>query len=315
MYRTVAEIKEDIDKVRRIVELLQELSWVLGYGGKLHSALIDFLSHRLSPSSLEGVFLVWRWIREGGKSIFIQDADSLIMRTPHLIEALLYLKRTFPFVERITSYARSRSLYKKGLGELKDIRSCGLVRLHIGLESGDDEILRKMKKGASSNEHINAGQWAKEAGFEVSEYIMPGLGGRDRSREHALSTAQVLNKIGPHFVRCRPLVPRYGTPLYRWWEEGRFSLLSPHQLLKEMRLMVQSLEFSGRLCFDHMRNPAYSTYGGTYTYLFSQDYNGYDFPSQKEEVLFLIEKGLLIPEEHFLSIQDIMRYEREIYQL
>jgi len=171
-----------------------------------------------------------------------------------------------------------------------------------------------MKKGASPRQHILAGQWSKEAGFEVSEYIMPGLGGRDRSIEHALETARVLNQINPDFVRSRPLVPRYGTPLYKWWQEGRFHLLSPHELLKEIKVLVEALDFSGRLCFDHMRNPAYFSHG-TYVYVFSQDYNGYEFPSQKEKVLSIIEEGLLIPEERFLSIEEIMEYEKEIYRI
>lgn len=314
-YREVEEIKRDIDHIKVIADSLYEISWLMGYGGELHPNIISFIASKVTSIQFEKILIVWHWLRAGEKSVFIQDADSLIMRTHHIVEAITYLKRKFPKIKRITSYARSKSIYKKSLTELKEIHAAGLIRLHIGLESGDDEVLQEIKKGASAKEHIISGQRAKEAGFEVSEYIMPGVGGKDKTFQHAIHTADVINEINPEFVRSRPFVPRPGTPLYLSWQKGKFRLLSPHELLMEIRLLVERLKFSGRLCFDHMRNPAYYVDGSGYNYLFSQTYDGYKFLDEKEKVLKIIERGLFIPEEHFLKIEDIIEYEKNIYRI
>ncbi len=314
VYREVEEIKRDIDSVAAIKDCLLELSWKMGAGSDVSSPLVDLLATKLDGTQFERVLMVWKWMAMGERYVFIQDADSLIMRTPHLVELLCYLKKRFPNIERITSYARAKSIYNKSREEMQEIFFSGLTRLHIGLESGDDEVLRQVKKGVTSSQHIEAGLTARDAGFEISYYIMPGLGGRERSVEHATGTARVISAVDPHFVRSRPLVPRRGTPLYNLWQKGDFHLLSPHQLLKEIRCLIEEVEFSGGLCFDHMRNPAYLTPRG-YIYVFSQQYNGYPFPHSRGRLLDIIEDALSIPEEYFLSVEEIMRYEAPIYRL
>ena len=128
-----------------------------------------------------------------------------------------------------------------------------------------------------------------EAGFQLSEYWMPGLGGKERWEQHALNTAKVLNEINPNYARSRPFFPVPGTPIQGEFERGEFHLLSPDEQLLELKLMIENLSFSSKLCFDH---------GGNYwtdekgRHLFSLDYEGYKFPEEKEEVLRLIDTGL-----------------------
>ena len=129
------------------------------------------------------------------------------MRTPDLIEVIKFLKETFLNIDRITSYARTKTICHKTMEELKDIRAAGLNRLHVGLESGDDELLKHIETGVTSEEQIIAGRKAKEAGFEFSAYVMPGLGGPTMSEQHAKNTARVLNDINPDYIRLRPFVP------------------------------------------------------------------------------------------------------------
>ncbi len=316
IYRRPEEIKKDIDSIKIIVESLKKLSWKLGLGGGLDEYVIRFVLSELNYSDqAEKIYLVYKWLNSGGSSGFIQDADNMIIKTDDLIESLMYLKNSFPSIKRITTYARTKSVYNKSSEELKEIYEAGLSRLHIGLESGDDEILKEVKKGVTSKEHELACKKAKEAGYEVSLYIIPGLGGKDKSIQHAKNTAKVINNIDPHFVRSRPFIPRIGTPMYKDWIEGKFKILTPYQLLKELEIFVSELNFNGRLCFDHMRNPSYYVEGAGYIPLLSQSYDGYKFPSEKEKVLKIIKKGFNIKEDRYLKVEELIEYEKHIYGL
>lgn len=304
--RSVEEIKKDIDTVREITEGIRAASWKLGYGGKVNehvgTALIQS-DPRLNTN--QSFILVFNWLYFGGKTVFLQDANSLIMPTNDLLEVLKYLKDSFPAIERITSYARAKTLAKKTLEELKDIHSAGLSRLHVGLETGDDELLKYVDKGVTSAEQIEAGKKARQAGFELSEYVMPGLGGRDRSDQHARNTAKVLNEINPDYIRLRPFVPGPGMPLYEDYSNGIFKLSSPHERLKEVKTLVENLNVTSRLCFDHFLNSWYRDKSHRFT-LFKQDYEGYKFPEEKKLVLELIEEGLKIDESVHIHVNDII---------
>ncbi|MDH5389827.1 MAG: radical SAM protein, partial [Candidatus Bathyarchaeota archaeon] len=257
--------------------------------------------------NFQSVTNVFNWLRSGARSAFLQDANSLIMRTPDLLEVIIYLKQTFPGLQRITSYARAKTLAQKTktLEELKELRKAGLSRLHVGLETGDDELLKYVNKGVTSEEHVLAGRKAKEAGFELSEYWMPSLGGKAMSEQHARSTARVLNEINPDFVRSRRFVPRKATPLFEEWKKGEFQLLSPHEELREIGMMIESLDITGKVCFDHFINPAYKV-GSSYVWLFKQDYDGYKFPDEKPRVLELVTQGLEIDESLYIRAEDLV---------
>ena len=313
--RPVDEIKKDIDSAQAIASVIKELSWKLGYAGR-----IETLGPLIQNSLLNGrqigqlpnaenrnfssVVNVYNWLFFGARSVFLQDADTLIMYTNQLEEAITYLKKTFPNIERVTSYARSKTITKKKPEELRQLHEAGLNRIHIGLETGDDELLSYINKGVTAQEHILAGRRAIEAGLEVSEYVMPGLGGRSRSTQHARNTARVLSEIDPHFIRFRPFVPISNTPMFEAYRRGEYELTSPYERLHEIKLLIENLQVTSRVCFDHNLNPSYIS-GNRLIPLLTQDYNGYKFPEEKETVLELINQGLQIDEQDFVGARDM----------
>jgi len=313
--RPVDEIKKDIDSAQAIASVIKELSWKLGYAGR-----IETLGPLIQNSLLNGrqigqlpnaenrnfssVVNVYNWLFFGARSVFLQDADTLIMYTNQLEEAITYLKKTFPNIERVTSYARSKTITKKKPEELRQLHEAGLNRIHIGLETGDDELLSYINKGVTAQEHILAGRRAIEAGLEVSEYVMPGLGGRSRSTQHARNTARVLSEINPHFIRFRPFVPINNTPMFEAYRRGEYELTSPYERLHEIKLLIENLQVTSRVCFDHNLNPSYIS-GNRLIPLLTQDYNGYKFPEEKETVLELINQGLQIDEQDFVGARDM----------
>ena len=248
--------------------------------------------------------MVAHWLHVGAKTAFLQDSNSLVMPPSELVEVLGYLRKTFPTLERVTSYARSHTLYHRTKDQLRAIHQSGLDRLHVGLETGDDELLKKIKKGATSDQQIQGGKKAKEAAFELSEYFMTDLGGRDMWEQHARNTARVLSEIDPDYIRSRPLVPIPGTIMYQEYERGELKLSSPHERLHELKLMVEGLEFTGRLVFDHFNNSWRNRNGGS---LFSGDHEGYRFPREKKKVQELIQEGLSIDESLHIDAEYLIR--------
>jgi radical SAM superfamily enzyme YgiQ (UPF0313 family) len=302
--RSIEDIKKDIETAKTISDEIKQMSWQLGYAGQINNIVGSTIIQREPNLSESHSFItVFNWLSSGGRTAFLQDADSLIMRTPDLIEVIKYLKETFSSLERLTSYARAKTLYRKTIEELKDIRKAGLNRLHVGLESGDDELLKHIDKGVTAEQHIMAGRKAKEAGFEYSTYVMPGLGGSTRSEQHAKNTARVLNEINPDYIRLRPFVPRPNTPLFDEYQRGEFLISSPHERLRELKIMVEVLTVTSRLCFDHMMNGWRRESGEP---LFTQDYEGYKFPEEKVVVLKLIEEGLSVSESLHIDAKDMM---------
>jgi radical SAM superfamily enzyme YgiQ (UPF0313 family) len=288
--RLPAEIKGDIDQVADICNNLREISMKLGYGGNItREAAIELLNSDPELNYNQGFVMVYNWLQSGAKTAFLQDANSLIMKTDQLVDILQHLRKTFPTLNRVTSYARSKTIAQKKLDELKAIREAGLDRVHIGLETGDDELLKKIKKGVNSAGHIKGGKKAMEAGFQVSEYWMPGLGGKAMWQDHARNTARVLNEINPHYIRSRPFYSIPGTPMHEQVSTGNFQLLSAGEQLTELKLMMENLDVTSKVCFDHAGNYWLNRHGGL---LFSQNYEGYKFPEEKTRVLELIDEGL-----------------------
>ncbi|MEA3221696.1 MAG: radical SAM protein [Thermodesulfobacteriota bacterium] len=303
--RPVEEIKHDIDSASAISDEIKTISWGLGYSGEVNRD-VGMAIIKTDPSlNANPCFVtVFNWLYSGAKTVFLQDSNSLNMRKRDLIDIVKYLREIFPSLKRITSYARSKTIVQRRLEDLKNIYEAGLNRLHVGLETGDDELLKKVNKGATSEEHIIAGKKAKEAGFELSEYWMPDLGGRARWELHAKNTARVLNEINPDYIRSRPFVPRPGTPLYEEYERGEFHLSSPHERLIEIRTMIEDLDVSSRVCFDHTMNSWANDRGEL---LFRQDYEGYNFPEEKSLVLELIEEGLSVDESMHIDARDLIK--------
>ncbi len=188
------------------------------------------------------------------KRVFIGDSNSLVMKPEDLAEVLRYLYEQFHAIERVTSYARAKTIRRRKLEDLKTLREAGLTRLHVGLETGDRELLAFIKKGATPEQMIEGGRKALEAGCELSLYVLLGIGGEDRSTQHALHTAEVLNAIDPHFIRVRTLVPYPGTPIFDQINEGIFTPASPKTLLKETLTLVENLNVRSEFLSDHISN-------------------------------------------------------------
>jgi len=229
--RNVEEVKEDILAAKRQVEDIQKWAEQTGY--------------RVGEIARQWGIL---WLQNDGvTSAFLQDSDSIIMKTEPLIEIVSFLCETFPTLERVCSYTRGKTVFRKKAEELRRLREAGLSRLHIGLETGDDELLAYVQKGATADEMVQAGRKAIEAGFELSEYVMPGLGGRERWQQHAKNTARVLNEINPHFIRLRTLRLAEGTPLYEKAKRGEFHVQSIEGVLIEIRRLIEDLEVTSEL--------------------------------------------------------------------
>lgn len=305
-FRSVDDIKKDIDSVRAIADQIENISEQLGCAGKVNRKVLTEINASAPSLYTNHCFtMVARWLLSGAKTVFLQDSNSIIMRPSELIEVLRHLKNTFDSIQRITTYARSHTIYYKKLADLVKIRKAGLTRLHVGLETGDDELLKIIKKGVTAEQQIQAGIKAKQAGFELSEYFMTDLGGREYFRQHAENTARVLSEINPDYVRSRPLVPIPGTELYDLFISGSLKLSSPRQRLEELKLMVEGLDFDGRIVFDHFNNSWRNDRGGP---LLTADHEGYKFPDEKQKVLSLIEQGLQIDESFHIGVDDLMRH-------
>jgi radical SAM superfamily enzyme YgiQ (UPF0313 family) len=288
--RTVEQVKRDIDAMKAASRDLRQKSHELGFAGDINQEVAYALVRQKPELNYHhGFAMIFHWLMSGGRTAFLQDADSLIMKTDQLAEILTYLRAAFPSLERVTTYARSKTLTHKSLEELKAIRGSGLDRVHVGLESGDDTVLKKIKKGATAEIHIAGGRRAKEAGFQLSEYWMPGLGGRTLWEAHAVNTAKVLSAIDPDYIRSRPLSVWPGTPLQDQLESREFEPQSGREHLNELKVTIEHLEVTSRVCFDHSGNYWKNRAGG---HLLSLSYEGYKFPEDKSGLLDLIEDGL-----------------------
>lgn len=252
--RSVDEIREDIQKARDIADEIREISWCHGYGGEVNDQVIRIIYGQYSRYG-ESHRSVASWLYFGGSQAFIQDANSLVMKTGDLVAVLTFLKEKFPHVVRITSYARSKTLATKTVEELGTLHSAGVSRIHVGLETGYDPLLAYIRKGVTAREHVEGGKKVVESGISLCEYVMPGLGGRKWTREHAIETARTLNQINPHYIRLRTLCVMPDMPLYQKVQSGEMELLDDDEVVQEIRLFIEQLRgIQSHLISDHILN-------------------------------------------------------------
>ncbi len=181
------------------------------------------------------------------RRVFLEEGDALICPQRRLVEVLEYLNKKFPYLERVGTYATPQSALIKSVDQLKELNRLGLKIAYLGVETGDEELLKKVKKGATYAQLVEAGRKLKEGGITLSVTVLLGLGGVEGSREHALKTGRVLSDIDPDFAGALTLMLVPGTPLHKDWKEGRFSLISPFQSLEELKLMIENSNFTN--CF------------------------------------------------------------------
>ncbi|MFO8082749.1 MAG: radical SAM protein [Desulfobacterales bacterium] len=250
--RPVEHVLEDIDTVFRHVESFRKM---MDSSGRIDRSSLNNLAQEIPAGETQAFNAAVRWFSGGMRSVFIQDANSLIIAPSDMIRILRHLKKQFYWVERITSYARSHTVARIKDEDLALMAQAGLNRIHIGMESGADSVLKMVKKGVTKATHIKAGLKVKDAGIQLSEYVMPGLGGKKFSREHALETADALNRIDPEFIRLRSLAIPNMVSLFDDWESGRFEKLTDVETAQEILLFVESLEgIESEVKSDHVLN-------------------------------------------------------------
>jgi radical SAM superfamily enzyme YgiQ (UPF0313 family) len=188
------------------------------------------------------------------RTLFLPAGNTVAMKTEDLAEICGFARATFSTLKRITVYGSSQFIHKKGPRQLEQLARAGLGRIHVGLESGDDIVLKRIRKGTNAQQQIEAGNWLMAAGIELSLYAILGIGGRERTYEHAEETARVINEIGPDFVRLRTFVPKINTPLLEDVIAGRFKMLSPYGVLREARTLIERLTVTTTLTSDHYTN-------------------------------------------------------------
>jgi radical SAM superfamily enzyme YgiQ (UPF0313 family) len=241
--RPVEHVLRDIDTVRHWVDVLQ--------AGAAHPSA----NAEMDWSGQVALYAARNWLAGGGKSVFLQDSNSLIIKPGSMITILEHLRHCFPRIERITSYARSHTIARMDPADLAAIAAAGLNRIHIGLESGCDAVLDRVRKGATGETHVTAGVMVRQAGIELSEYYMPGLGGRELSRQHALESAAVLNRINADFIRIRTLALPEQLELAQEQAEGRFVKMGDRETAEELHLFLRSLSgITSQIKSDHILN-------------------------------------------------------------
>ncbi len=250
--RPVEHVLEDINIVHRYVLQIRKSAEKTGKISPVDIKKMVEVEGGYDRTALNAAL---QWVSNGMGSIFLQDANSLIIKPERLITILIHLQRCFPWVQRVTSYARSHTIARISDENLSLIAKAGLNRIHIGMESGSDKVLAAVKKGVDKKTQITAGLKVKRAGMELSEYVMPGLGGAALSREHAIQTADALNKINPDFIRLRTLAIPEHVELFGKYTTGEFRKLNGLETAAELLLFLQQLDgITSSLKSDHILN-------------------------------------------------------------
>lgn len=188
------------------------------------------------------------------RTLFFPAGNTIAMPVAALAEICRYSYTIFPQLQRITVYGSSQYIRRKGPDQLQTLAQAGLGRIHVGVESGDDVILTRIRKGATARDHIQAGQMARAAGLEINAYIMVGIGGQERSETHAGETARVISDMQPAVLRLRTFVPKVNTPLLADVQSGRFQMLGPHQALGETMALLSKITAPMQVASDHYTN-------------------------------------------------------------
>ena len=218
--RPIEDIKSDIDKIS-------------AYGDSPHGYMYN----------------------SNSESVFSQDANTMVLTYDKLKEILVYLREKLPQVKRVTSYGRVDSMMKFSVPQLTGLKEAGLDRIHSGYESGSDKVLALLNKGHTKAQEIEAGRKVMESGIELSVYFMPGAGGAELSENNATETADVVNKVGPDFVRIRTFVSQKGAGIFEDIDSGRIKECTDREKMLELKKMIEHLEvFGGYLYSDHIVN-------------------------------------------------------------
>ncbi|MFA5323214.1 MAG: radical SAM protein [Smithella sp.] len=176
------------------------------------------------------------------EKVFLCDGDAIALETDMLLAIINKLYQTFPSLRHVGSYVGPQSTLSKSMDELKTLRAAGLTKAYLGVETGDDELLKKVKKGVGYNQMLEAGQNLVAAEINLSAMVLLGLAGKgDASKRHALATAKICNEMKPQYLAALTVTPVPGTVLYRQVQKGEFELLDPFETLEEMKQIFENI--------------------------------------------------------------------------
>lgn len=277
--------------IRKKEEIFKEIDYLSSIYEKIKKLLEQKSLYQLSQeldkffnlSELEDVRRLLHWIYHNEFTVFLQDADPLFRKKEEIIEIISYLKKSFPEIKRITTYGRGSTIARYSIDELKDLKSAGLNRIHTGLESGSQEVLKLICKGVNVEDVVCAGKKLKSAGIEYSLYFMPGLGGKKLSKSHIEETVKVINSAMPDFVRLRTLGLAKGIPMYDLIEKGLFDIQSEEEIVLEIKELIGGINIDTFITSDHSLN-------------LLMEING-KIPEEREKMLKKIEKFLSLPRD------------------
>ncbi len=210
--------------------------------------------------------------------VFLADGNALAMPTQEMLEVLRVLAENLPSLHRVGTYGYAKDVRDKSAEDLQALKEAGLGIVYLGLETGDDDLLRWSRKGVTTKENVEACRKIHEAGIPLSLTIILGLGGESQSEKHAKLTAEVLNKIDPEYVGALTLMLPSGTPIHELLERGEFVPMQPMQILGELKILIENLELTNCIFrTNHASN--YLPIGGT-------------LPGDKDRMLTLLTKTL-----------------------
>jgi len=288
VYKGARASQRDVDEVLADVDAMAAAAEALGGAEAPSERMLQALNGGEVPREALQVAL---FLRDGARYVFLQDADPCAVKPDRLAAVLERVRERFPTVSRVTAYGRAATLARRGEEELTRLAERGLSRVHIGLESGSDEVLAEVHKGATAEQLVAAGRRVLGAGLELCFYVMPGLGGRRLSDEHVAGTAAVLRDVAPAAPAERPLVVRLrtaavapGTPLAEQTATGRFELPDDVEVAEELRRLLTAV---GKARFllrsDHVLNLLPGLEG--------------TMPSDRDRLLGLLDRYLSLPDE------------------
>ncbi len=257
--RRKEEIKSDIDVAARVQRLLESVSFDMGLNGRVNGEVIeafvrqnpevyggpdDHLTHG-QWQARQSLRNIASWLIRGARRVFLQDANGLYVKQKDLLDVLHYLRASFPTIDSVTCYARSQTCARRSVEELQELHDAGLAWAFVGIESGCDQVLDYMRKGARKTEHIAGGIKLKESGVGMAAFVMPGLAGGQRAlaATHVAETIGVLNEVRPDEVRVRSLAIIESAPLYENWRSGEFIHPTDDRMIDELEQILEGLTF------------------------------------------------------------------------
>ncbi|ACB86278.1 radical SAM protein [Natranaerobius thermophilus] len=296
--RELQDILREIDEISRAITKIIDISKNLEtesyrnfkyrgnpqLGSKISQETVRELYYKDRELSRIAFWLYW-----GGKKVFLQDADALVIPPEELQVILNHIKYKLPTVTEVTAYSKGRTLAKRSLDTLQKLRENGLSRIHMGLETGSDTVLNMVNKGVTKAEQKQGAKKAVQAGFTLTQYVLLGLGGREYSSEHAKETSQVINAASPSFVRMRTLSISPNTELHDLVQQGKLTPLNDDEIVQEKREIIKNIDTSSFLTCDHRLNLLENLKG--------------QLPEDKEKLLLKIDAYLKLNKEERQNFQ------------